>query len=55
MASQNNEDTSENLGYIRVPKGLEEELGEDFYKASMEPFKEKAMRKIKDNPFVPIG
>lgn len=43
---------NEHLGYISIPKEL---ITEEFYHPPPEQFQDKALRKIKENPFVPIG
>ena len=42
------------LGYLQMPSNLN--LGDDFFdRPTGEAFGEKAMRKSRENPFVPIG
>ena len=42
------------LGYLQMPSNLN--LGDDFFDRPVgEAFGEKAMRKSRENPFVPIG
>ena len=53
IVNDHNLSKAENLGYINIPKELD--LSEDFYKPATEQFQVKALRKIKENPFVPIG
>ena len=42
------------LGYLEMPSNLN--LGDDFFdRPTGETFADKAMRKSKENPFVPLG